>query len=307
MLRHSFIAALLLIQHTPLFPKDSLVSKITKEADSHIGEKYVWGGNTLGKGVDCSSFVRELYKKHGFKLPRRAVWQAVHTKSCPTYYDFSDLRVGDTVYFQKKTSREIDHVALITGFNQEGLPVMTHAKSKKDGIVKEVMSKKYASRAVAIKRFAECTSPLGKGFQNKEVAAAIVYYAKKNNVSKEDIYTYLIQQSDMRPTLIRVRLYDKDKSNKLMAYLYNSKRVLVNYDKNSGNIVLAPKKIKTTIQIAKELKENGYIFHIGIAGIDSRKVSMMELEDILYPHINIGKAFDLGILNFIKTQKISKK
>ena len=273
------------------YAKEDIVGKIVKEANTYIGDKYVWGGNTLGKGVDCSSFVKELYKKHGYTLPRRAVWQVVDTKSCPTYYDFSDLRIGDTIYFKKKTSKEIDHVALITGFSNNNLPIMTHAKSKKDGIVREVMSEKYANRAVAIKRFSECSSPLGKGYQDTEVASAILFYAKKHKVKKINIYKYLIEKSNMRPNLIRVRLYNKNKARELISYLRGTKHVDAVYENYSGNVVIDGLEIKKTIQILKELKENKYIFFIGIGGVDSRKLSLSDMNTILYPHVNIGKLF----------------
>jgi len=278
------------------FSDDTLVDKIVKEASAHVGEKYVWGGNILGKGVDCSSFVQLLYKKHGYNLPRRAVWQVVHTKSCPTYYDFSDLMIGDTVYFQKKTSKEIDHVALISGFTKNNIPIMIHAKSTKDGIVKEVMSKRYANRAVAIKRFSECTSPLGKGYKNSEVASAILYFAKKYKIAKLDIYEYLIKKSNMRPNLIRVRVYDKDIAKQLIKYLKSIRDIKATYDTYSGEVVFEVHDIKKTVQILKELKVNKYIFFIGIGGIDGRKVTLADMKTILYPYINIGKLLESSSL-----------
>jgi len=301
MSKHSLkIPLLLLVFSLNVHSNESVVNKIVREANSHIGNKYVWGGNTLGKGVDCSSFVKELYKKQGYILPRRAVWQVVNTKSCPTYYDFSDLRIGDTIYFKKKTSKEIDHVALITGFSKDNIPIMTHAKSTKSGIVREVMSQKYANRAVAIKRFSECTSPLGKGFQDNEVASAILFFSKKYKLKKLEIYKYLIEKSDMRPNLVRVRLYDKNIANKLISYLRNTKHTQAFYEGYSGSVVIEDESIKKTIQILKELKKNEYIFFIGIAGIDSRRVSLSEMDSILYPHVNISKIFIDGRLIKIK-------
>lgn len=40
------------------------------------GTHYVWGGNSLTSGVDCSGLVQQAYKKLGIKLPRTTYEQA---------------------------------------------------------------------------------------------------------------------------------------------------------------------------------------------------------------------------------------
>lgn len=35
----------------------------------YVGGRYVWGGSTLGRGVDCSGFVMALYRRFGKHLP----------------------------------------------------------------------------------------------------------------------------------------------------------------------------------------------------------------------------------------------
>ena len=36
---------------------------------------YVWGGESLINGADCSGFVMQLYKKYGINLPHNAQMQ----------------------------------------------------------------------------------------------------------------------------------------------------------------------------------------------------------------------------------------
>lgn len=49
----------------------SIGQKIAAEGQKYIGNKYVWGGNSLTKGIDCSGFVQQIHKKCGIKgLPR---------------------------------------------------------------------------------------------------------------------------------------------------------------------------------------------------------------------------------------------
>ena len=49
---------------------------IVKEAVQYIGLEYVYGGNSLTKGTDCSGFTSLIYKKYGISLPRTAAEQS---------------------------------------------------------------------------------------------------------------------------------------------------------------------------------------------------------------------------------------
>jgi cell wall-associated NlpC family hydrolase len=43
---------------------------ITSFAQQYVGTPYVWGGNSLTKGVDCSGLVQQVFGKFGISLPR---------------------------------------------------------------------------------------------------------------------------------------------------------------------------------------------------------------------------------------------
>ena len=99
-----------------------------------VGNKYVWGGESLTKGVDCSGFVMKVYEKFGIKLPHssyklRSVGRAVKE---------SDLQPGDIICYR-------GHVALYIGNGK-----IVHAANKKDGI-KISNNYKYA-KVLAIRR-----------------------------------------------------------------------------------------------------------------------------------------------------------
>ncbi len=111
--------------------RNSLVS----EAEKYQGHPYVWGGTKLcdewnkvsGCGVDCSAFVREIYSRFGYSLPRTSAEQRAMTGVTVIPYskgNYSNLKLGDVVLYQ-------GHVALYAGNGQ-----IVHASSPKVGIIK---------------------------------------------------------------------------------------------------------------------------------------------------------------------------
>ena len=78
---------------------------------SQIGTPYVWGGETPGKGFDCSGLVQAAYAVAGVALPRVAQDQYGHTaKLAPG----AALEPGDLVFFGGGPG-SIDHVGLFVG------------------------------------------------------------------------------------------------------------------------------------------------------------------------------------------------
>lgn len=92
-------------------------------AKDHLGEAYVWGGTTLGRGVDCSGFVQALYKKMGYSISRTSRSQA----SGGTTISRTELKPGDLVFYG--SSSYISHVAMYIGNGQ-----IIHASNRRDGI-----------------------------------------------------------------------------------------------------------------------------------------------------------------------------
>jgi hypothetical protein len=124
---------------------------IAKDADRHIGLSYLWGGEDLQAGVDCSGFLQSLYKKYGFNIPRTAASQARDQHS-PTIKNLRNCKIGDALYFQNEKGK-VHHVAIVTGRDENGLPIITHAKGRKFGVVKERIGDHYIDQFVGAKRF----------------------------------------------------------------------------------------------------------------------------------------------------------
>jgi len=76
------------------------------------GTPYVWGGNSLTNGIDCSGFVKQLYGQVGVNLPRTAAEQALVGKPITR---LEDLQKGDRLYFWENKRNKIGHTGIYLG------------------------------------------------------------------------------------------------------------------------------------------------------------------------------------------------
>ena len=80
-------------------------SSVVSYAMQFVGNPYVWGGNSLTNGVDCSGFVHEVYAHFGISTPRysqafKSVGQAVCRWWC---YSGGTVHKGGNHSKQKRT------------------------------------------------------------------------------------------------------------------------------------------------------------------------------------------------------------
>ena len=93
-------------------------SSVVSYAMQFVGNPYVWAGNSLTNGVDCSGFVHEVYAHFGISTPRYS--QAF--KSVGQAVSFENIQPGDVVVYP-------GHVAIYAGGG-----VIVEAQSTKAGI-----------------------------------------------------------------------------------------------------------------------------------------------------------------------------
>ena len=102
-------------KYTPYGPDVSdLRVNICDYAKKWIGTRYVWGGNSLTKGIDCSGLVQQVYKNFGYSTPR------VSRDMARTYtkISISELKPGDLVFYGNASTGYINHVAIYIGNGQ---------------------------------------------------------------------------------------------------------------------------------------------------------------------------------------------
>ncbi|MDE3064237.1 MAG: C40 family peptidase [Acidobacteriota bacterium] len=83
-----------------------------RAAESQIGVPYVWGGESPGKGFDCSGLVQWAWAKAGFAIPRttQSQWPALK------HVNLNALQPGDLLfYYNLDGDHQVDHVVMYAG------------------------------------------------------------------------------------------------------------------------------------------------------------------------------------------------
>lgn len=103
---------------------NGLASQIISYGLQFVGNPYVYGGNSLTNGTDCSGFTSLVFAHFGISLPRTASSQAYVGR----YVSVQDIQPGDLVLHGY--NGVVSHVALYIGNNQ-----VVHALNSNVGIV----------------------------------------------------------------------------------------------------------------------------------------------------------------------------
>lgn len=91
---------------------------IVKTAHTLMGVPYLWAGMS-SKGIDCSGFMRTTLYLHDIIIPRDASQQAYEGEHIDIAPDFSNLQLGDLIFFGRKATAErkerVVHVGMYIG------------------------------------------------------------------------------------------------------------------------------------------------------------------------------------------------
>ncbi|MCQ2492716.1 MAG: SH3 domain-containing protein [Lachnospiraceae bacterium] len=98
-------------------------SDVAAYAKKYLGLRYVWGGESLTKGADCSGFTKAIYKHFGYNLPHSSVSQ----RSSGFAVSSADRKPGDLICYNQKNG--VGHVGIYIGNNQ-----VIHASGEKTGV-----------------------------------------------------------------------------------------------------------------------------------------------------------------------------
>ena len=126
-------------QETPVRSGTSLGSRsgdrakasIAGYALNYLGTPYKWGGNDPNGGIDCSGFVKSMFGKIGFNLPRTAAEQALVGQPI---YQLEDLQAGDRLYFWDSKRQKVGHTGIYMGNGY-----FVHASSGNKGVATDFL------------------------------------------------------------------------------------------------------------------------------------------------------------------------
>ena len=104
-------------------------NNLIRQAFRFLGEDYGWGG--IGKNVDCSAFVQDVYRSVGIELPRdadkqeKAMARSISLKNMNRQQRLDILRKSKpgSLLFTK------GHVMMYLGTDEAGEPLVIHAAS----------------------------------------------------------------------------------------------------------------------------------------------------------------------------------
>ncbi len=102
----------------------TVAENLIEYAKQFVGYPYVYGGNSLTNGTDCSGFTKLIYSQYGIDLPRVAYDQSFVGYEVP----LSNIQIGDLVLSGYNGTTH--HVAIYIGNNQ-----IVHALNASVGIV----------------------------------------------------------------------------------------------------------------------------------------------------------------------------
>lgn len=107
-----------------------------------LGIRYRYGSENPKRGLDCSGFLKNVYKKFGITLPRSSVAQS----KIGVRVSKQNLKPGDLVFFNTN-GRRISHVGVYMGGGK-----FAHAASSSGTRISSLSESYYMKRYVTARR-----------------------------------------------------------------------------------------------------------------------------------------------------------
>ena len=106
------------------YSSSSVRQSVVSYALQFVGNPYVYGGNSLTSGIDCSGYTQQILGHFGVSLPRTAASQANYG----TAVSLDNIQPGDLLFYS--SGYGIGHVSIYIGNGQ-----VVHASNPTSGII----------------------------------------------------------------------------------------------------------------------------------------------------------------------------
>lgn len=126
---------------------NSFVNQILSEAESYLGTPYRYGGTTK-RGIDCSSFVQQVFELFDYELPRVSAAQAKEGVEISK----DEIKTGDLLFFSTSGRGRVSHVGIVHSIREDGEIEFIHASTSQGVIVTPLSDSYWSKRYLYAKR-----------------------------------------------------------------------------------------------------------------------------------------------------------
>jgi hypothetical protein len=170
---------------------------ITAKARSALGTQYVWGGNSLINGVDCSGLVQQVFASFGIQLPRVTYEQIGVGASVSR----NKIQAGDLVFFDTDgTKKGPDHVGIYLGNGK-----FIHApRPGKPVQISSLTDSYYNSRLMAVRRVPGVGGVGGEGGIDPTIFSGASEEVRKSKTELAETYGMSLAFFNSNPELKRL-------------------------------------------------------------------------------------------------------
>ena len=125
-----------------------LIDELISTASENIGVKYKYAG-TSKAGYDCSGLIYTIFKSQDIVLPRNSyeqskIGQAINLKK-------DHAQKGDLIFFTTNSSKQINHVGLVTEVTDHEISFV-HSSTSKGVIISSTKEPYYKRTLIQVNR-----------------------------------------------------------------------------------------------------------------------------------------------------------